>query len=106
MRSQGAIPFHLNNKFANVGSVASCSGVARLLEKTGHRVLHKSVAQPYFPIVVNKNLGAAQMQRIQRAVVRLGETEDGRAVLRSIGVQNVETSTEKRLCNLLAWPGG
>jgi hypothetical protein len=102
VREQGAIPFYRTNKLADVGGVASYSGVAKSLEKTGHRVLHKSVAQPYFPIVVNKNLRAAQMQSIQRAVVGLGETEDGRAVLRSIGVQNVETSTEKRLRDLLA----
>ncbi|MFT5933739.1 MAG: phosphonate transport system substrate-binding protein [Hydrogenophaga sp.] len=106
VREQGAIPFYLNNKLANVGGVASYSGVAKSLEKTGHRVLHKSVAQPYFPIVVNKNLSAAQVQSIQRTIVRLGGTEDGRAVLKSIGIQGFDTSSDKRLRDLLAWLGG
>ncbi|MFT7402562.1 MAG: phosphonate transport system substrate-binding protein, partial [Hydrogenophaga sp.] len=35
VREQGAIPFYLNNKLANVGGVASYSGVAKSLEKTG-----------------------------------------------------------------------
>lgn len=106
VREQGAIPFYLTNKFADVGGVASYSGVAKSLEKTGHRVLHKSVAQPYFPMVVNKDLSAAQVQSIQRAVVGLAETEEGRAVLKSIGIQGFDTSSEQRLRDLLAWLGG
>jgi phosphonate transport system substrate-binding protein len=103
VREQGAIPFYLTNKFGDVGGVASYSGVAKSLEKTGHRVLHRSVAQPYFPIVVNKTLSAAQVQTIQRTVVELNETEDGRAVLKNIGIQGFDTSSEKRLRDLLAW---
>jgi ABC-type phosphate/phosphonate transport system substrate-binding protein len=61
------------------------------------------VAQPYFPIVVNKDLSAAQVQNMQRAVVGLSETEDGRAVLKSIGIQGFDTGTEKRLRDLLTW---
>ena len=105
VREQGAIPFYLTNKFGDVGGVASYSGVAKSLEKTGHRVLHKSVAQPYFPIVVNQDLSAAQVQSMQRAVVGLSETEDGRAVLKNIGIQGFDTGSEKRLRDLLAWLG-
>jgi phosphonate transport system substrate-binding protein len=105
VREQGAVPFYLTNKFADVGGVASYSGVAKSLEKTGHRVLHKSVAQPYFPMVANKDLSAAQVQSMQRAVVGLSETEDGRAVLKNIGIQGFDTTTEKRLRDLLAWLG-
>ena len=105
VREQGAIPFYLDNKFGDVGGVASYSGVAKSLEKTGHRVLHKSVAQPYFPLVANKTLSAAQVQTIQRAVVALSETDDGRAVLKNVGIEGFDTSTEKRLRDLLSWLG-
>jgi ABC-type phosphate/phosphonate transport system substrate-binding protein len=44
VREQGAVLFHLTNKFGDVGGVASCSGVAKALEKTGYRVLKKSAA--------------------------------------------------------------
>jgi ABC-type phosphate/phosphonate transport system substrate-binding protein len=105
VREQGAIPFYLTNKFGDVGGVASYSGVAKSLEKTGHRVLHKSVAQPYFPLIVSKDLSAAQVQSIQRVVLSLSETENGRAVLKNIGIQGFDTGTEKRLQDLLAWLG-
>ncbi len=106
VREQGAIPFYLTNKFGDVGGVASYSGVAKSLEKTGHRVLHKSVAQPYFPLIVNKDMGASQVQSMQRAVVGMSETDDGRAALKQIGIQGFDTSSEKRLRDLLAWLGG
>ena len=105
VREQGAVPFYLTNKFGDVGGVASYSGVAKSLEKTGHRVLHTSVAQPYFPIVVNKELSPGQVQNMQRAVVGLNETEEGRAVLKNIGIQGFDTGTEKRLRDLLGWLG-
>jgi ABC-type phosphate/phosphonate transport system substrate-binding protein len=105
VREQGAVPFYLTNKFGDVGGVASYSGVAKALDQTGHRVLHTSVAQPYFPIVVNKALSASQVQSIQRAVMELSETEDGRAVLKNIGIQGFDTGSEKRLRALLAWLG-
>lgn len=105
VREQGAIPFYLSNKFGDVGAVASYSGVAKSLEKTGHRVLHKSVAQPYFPMVAHQDLSAAQVKSMQRAVTALTETEDGRAVLKSIGIQGFDTATEKRLRDLLDWLG-
>jgi ABC-type phosphate/phosphonate transport system substrate-binding protein len=106
VREQGAVPFHLTNKFGAVGGVASCSGVAQALEKWGHRVLHKSVPQPYFSIIVNKDLSAAQVQNMLRPMVGLDETEDGRPVLRNLDIQGIDTGTKQRLHDLLAWLGG
>ena len=103
VREQGAIPFYLTNKFGDVGGVASYSGVAQSLEKTGHRVLHKSVAQPYFPLVADKDLSSAQVQAVQRAMLTLGDTEEGRAVLNNVGIEGFDTSSEKRLRDLLTW---
>jgi hypothetical protein len=41
-----------------------------------------------------------------RPVVGLDKTEDGRAVLRNLDIQGVDTGTEKRLRDLLAWLSG
>jgi ABC-type phosphate/phosphonate transport system substrate-binding protein len=105
VREQGAVPFYLTNKFGDVGGVASYSGVARSLEKSGQRVLHQSVAQPYFPLVVNKAFAAPQIQAMQKAMQGLGETEEGQAVLKSIGIQGFDITSERRLRALLAWLG-
>jgi ABC-type phosphate/phosphonate transport system substrate-binding protein len=105
VREQGAVPFYLTNKFAEVGGVASYSGVAKSLEKSGHRVLHESVAQPYFPLVVNKDFSGTQILNMQKTLQGLGETEEGRAVLKNIGIQGFDTTTERQLRALLAWLG-
>lgn len=106
VREQGAVPFHLTNKFGAMGGVASYSGVTQALEKTGHRVLRKSGLKPCFPLIVNKDLSAAQVQNMLRPMVGLDETEDGRPVLRNLDIQGIDTGTEKRLHDLLAWLGG
>lgn len=105
VREQGAVPFYLTNKFGDVGGVASYSGVAKSLDKSGHRVLHQSVAQPYFPLVVNKSFSPTQIQAMQKATQGLGETEEGRAVLKNIGIQGFDTTSERRLRALLPWLG-
>lgn len=105
VREQGAVPFYLSNKFAEVGGVASYSGVAKSLDKTGQRVLHTSVSQPYFPLIVDREFTPAQIDAMQKALRTLPDTDAGREVLKSVGVQGFDTSTEKRLRELLAWLG-
>lgn len=105
VREQGAVPFYLSNKFADVGGVASYSGVAKSLEKSGHRVLHTSVSQPYFPLIVDREFTPAQIEAMQKALRALPDSEAGQAVLKSVGVQGFDTGTEKRLRDLLAWLG-
>lgn len=103
VKEQDAIPFYLANRFGDVGGVASYSGVARGLEKSGLRVLHQSRPQPYFPLVAKRTFTAAQLQAIQSALATLPDTADGQAVLKSMGTQGFDTSTEKRLRDLLEW---
>ena len=94
VQEQGAVPFYLTNKFGDVGGVASYSGVAKSIEKTGHRVLHTSVAQPYFPLIVKKSFTAAQIESMQTALRTLPDTEEGRGVLKSIGIDGFDTRSE------------
>lgn len=103
VKEQDAIPFYLSNRFGDVGGVASYSGVARGLDKSGLRVLHQSRPQPYFPLVAKRTFTAAQMQAIRRALATLPDTADGQAVLRSVGTQGFDTGTEQRLRDLLEW---
>ena len=105
VQEQGAVPFYLTNKFGDVGGVASYSGVAKSLDKTGHRVLHTSVAQPYFPLIVKKSFTAVQIESMQTALRTLPDTEEGRGVLKNIGIDGFDTRSEKRLRDLLPWLG-
>lgn len=105
VREQGAVPFYLDNNFADVGVVASYSGVAKALEKTGHRVIHTSVSQPYFPLVASRQFSGEQVQAMQKALAALPDSDAGRDVLQTIGVKGFDTSSGDRLRALPGWLG-
>ena len=105
VREQGAVAFYLDNKFADVGGVASYSGVAKKWEKDGNRVLHKSAPQPYFPLIAARHIPAAQLEAIRTHLSAMGETPADQAVLKTIGVEGFDTGSEKRLAQLLKWLG-
>jgi ABC-type phosphate/phosphonate transport system substrate-binding protein len=106
VREQAAVPFYMANGFADVGAVASYSGVAKRLDADGFRVLHASIKQPYFPLVASERVAPPQLRSIQAALSALPQTDDGKVVLKTIGVQGFDTTSGERLAKLLAWIGG
>jgi phosphonate transport system substrate-binding protein len=103
VREQAAVGFYLDNKFADVGGVASYSGIAKKWEKDGGRILHKSVAQPYFPLVAHKRIKPEQVKAIQDELLALPGSEAGKDVLKRIGVEQFDTTSEPRMRELLKW---
>ena len=103
VREQGAVAFYLEHNFGDVGGLASYSGVAKQWDKDGNAIVHKSVAQPYFPLIANKRVSDAQIAAIQKALRALPADEAGQAVLKSIGVKEFAVDTEPRLRDLLKW---
>lgn len=103
VREQAAVGFYLDNKFADVGGVASYSGIAKKWEKDGNRILHKSVAQPYFPLVAHKRIRPEQIKAIQAELLALPDSESGQEVLKRIGIQQFDTGSEARMRELLKW---
>lgn len=106
VREQGAVTFYLEQQFADVGGIASYSGVAKGLEKAKLRVLHRSVSQPYFPLVASPRLTAEQVRAVQAELTALPQTDAGRAVLRTVGIEAFDTASGPRLRALLAWLEG
>lgn len=105
VREQAAVTFYLDNKFADIGAIASYSGPAKVLDKSGHRVLHRSASQPYFPLVAGKRLSIEQVRAIQAELTALSQTDAGRDVLKAVGVQSFDTTSGDRLRALLGWLG-
>ncbi len=103
MREQGAVAFYLQNGFGDVGTVASYSGVAGKWEKDGHRVLHKSRAQPYFPLIAHRKFSDKQVGDLQAALAALPDSDGGKAVLSTIGIKGFDATTATRLQDLLQW---
>ena len=105
VREQEAVTFYVDNGFAKVGAIASYSGAARKWVKAGGTILHKSVTQPYFPLVAGKVFSSEQIGAMQKALLALPNSADGQAVLKSIGIQGFDTGTEAKLRQLLDWLG-
>ena len=105
VREQGAVTFYMENKFSDVGGLASYSGASKKWVKDGNRVLHQSVTQPYFPLIASKNLTEAQVAAVRKNVLALGESDAGQAVLKPVGIERFDGGGEKRLRELLNWSG-
>lgn len=103
VREQAAVPFYMSNNFADVGAIASYSGPAKKLDKDGFRVLHSSVAQPYFPLVAHGRFKPEQLKAIQRELESLPDKPGGPEFLKRIGIAGFDTDSEARMKELLAW---
>ena len=106
VREQEAVVFYINNGFGQVGGLASYSGAARKWLKEGGTVLHRSVPQPYSPLIASKALSAADIAAVQKAVLALPDSPEGQVVLKSIGMPGgFDTATEDKLRGLLKFLG-
>ncbi len=105
VREQAAVGFYLDNQFADVGAIASYSGLARKMDKDGFRLLHKSVAQPYFPLVASRKIRPEQIKLIQKELLALSSSPEGEDILRRIGIDGFDTGAQERMTELLKWLG-
>ena len=103
VREQSTIGSYLETNFADVGGVASYSGLAKDWQKAGHTVLHKSVAQPYFPLVAGKSVTPAQIQDVQKKLAEIEMVPTGPDILKSVGIAGFDTTGQQRLGELLTW---
>lgn len=105
VKEQAAVTFYLDNKFAEVGAIASYSSVGKNWEKSGNRILHKSVPQPYFPLVAYSKVKPEQIQEVQKVLLSLSSTSAGQEILKRIGVNEFDISAEAKMRELPKWLG-
>ncbi|MEQ1657229.1 MAG: PhnD/SsuA/transferrin family substrate-binding protein [Hylemonella sp.] len=103
VREQAAVTFYMDNKFADVGAIASYSGPAKKLDKDGFRILHSSVVQPYFPLVAHGKFKPEQLKAIQMSLASVPEKPGGPEILQRIGIAAFDTGAEERMKSLLDW---
>lgn len=102
-KEQGAVGWTIENRLSDVGGVASYSGVAKNWEKSGQRVLYKSIPQPYSPIIAGRRVSAEQIAKLKAALGDLDKTEEGKKVLSTLGIQGFSPESSERLLALLVW---
>lgn len=105
VKEQAAVTFYLDNKFADAGAIASYSSVGKNWEKNGNRILHKSVTQPYFPLVAYGKVRPDQIQEVQKVLLSLPSTPAGQEILKRIGVNEFDTGAEAKMRELPKWLG-
>jgi len=105
LREQDVVGYAVETGMIDAGGVASFSGVARNWEKKGGRILHRSVKQPYFPLIASANLPRTDVEKLRKALVQLSDTDSGKEVLQGLGVQGFATGDEQRLVKMLSWLG-
>lgn len=104
MREQGAVAWSLDGNLADVGGIASYSGAAKDWIRKGHRVLHESRPQPYFPLIASSAIKPPQAEKIRVALKEWSITDDGKAALKRLGFTGLDVSSDAApLLNLLKW---
>jgi ABC-type phosphate/phosphonate transport system substrate-binding protein len=105
MTDQAAIGWSMEGGFYDVGIVASFSGVGRTWEKNGGRVIARSQEVPNTPMIASSKVSEAQVQKLRAALVSLGSTEKGAAILKDIGVAGFKEASSQTLVELAQWLG-
>lgn len=104
VREQAAVPFYLTgNNFGDVGAIALYSGPTKKLDKKNLRVLHTSVAQPYFPLVAHAHFKPKQIRAMQKELEALDSKPIGAEIIKRIGITGFDTGSETRMKELLVW---
>jgi len=106
MRDQAAIGWSMENEFFEVGVINSISGVGRSWEKNGHRVIARSTEVPNMPMIASPQVSGLQLVAVRDALVALAGTDDGRAVLKKIGVATgFQDAYPQTFLDFLKWIG-
>ncbi|MCC7327518.1 MAG: phosphate/phosphite/phosphonate ABC transporter substrate-binding protein [Burkholderiales bacterium] len=98
-RYQDAVPFYIDNGFAQ-GGVTAARSVVKKWTDNGGKVLVNSKPVPIKQIIVSTKLPADEQQRIRDALLTLRDTKPGRDALDAVGYKgfvapnpDVESST-------------
>jgi ABC-type phosphate/phosphonate transport system substrate-binding protein len=103
-RYQDAVPFYLENNFAQVAITAANSVVKGWTEKGG-KVLLKSRPVPIKQFIVSTAMPAAEQQRIRDALIGLREAKGGSAALETVGYKGFIPPNHDVESAVIAWLG-
>lgn len=103
-RYQDAVPFYLENNFAQVAITAANAVVKGWTDKGG-KVLLKSRPVPIKQFIVSTAMPAAEQQRIRDALIGLREAKGGPAALETVGYKGFIPPNHDVESAVIAWLG-
>lgn len=105
MSSQEAVGYVIENHLADAGVVISYSKVAKDWPKAGHRFLAESKKLPYWSVIASPKLSAGKIAKVRDALTQLEAMEEGKKILKDIGVTGFVAGDQKAYLDMLAWVG-
>lgn len=103
-RYQDAVPFYIENGFAQAGVTAANSVVKSWTDKGG-KVLVKSRPVPIKQFIVSTKLPADDQQRIREALLTLRDSKPGRDALEAVGYRGFVAPNPELEAATIAWLG-
>jgi len=103
-RYQDAVPFYIENGFAQAGVTAANSVVKAWTDKGG-KVLVKSRPVPIKQFIVSTKLPADDQQRIRDALLTLRDSKPGRDALEAVGYRGFVAPNPELEAATIAWLG-
>lgn len=103
-RYQDAVPFYLDNGFAQAGATAANAVVKGWTDKGG-KVLARSRAVPIKQIIVSAKMPADERQKIRDALIGMRDAKGGREVLDAVGYRGFVAPDADVEAATIAWLG-
>lgn len=103
-RYQDAVPFYLENGFAQAGATAANAVVKAWTDKGG-KVMVRSRAVPIKQVIASTRLPADEQQKIRDALVNLRDAKGGREALDSVGYRGFAAPNPDVEAATMAWLG-
>ena len=103
-RYQDAVPFYLEDGFAQAGATAAKSVVKAWTDKGG-KVLAQSRPVPIKQIIVSSRMPAEEQGRIHEALITMTQSKAGQAALESVGYKEFVTPNRETESATIAWLG-
>jgi phosphonate transport system substrate-binding protein len=103
-RYQDAVPFYLENGFANAGATAANAVVKAWTDKGG-KVLTRSRPVPIKQIVVSTRMPEGEQQKIREALLGLRDSKPGRDALDAVGYKGFVAPNPEFESSTIVWLG-
>jgi ABC-type phosphate/phosphonate transport system substrate-binding protein len=103
-RYQDAVPFYIQNGFAQVGATAAKAVIKAWTDKGG-KVLAKSRAVPIKQFIVSTRLSAEEQAKIRDALLGMTHTKPGRDALETTGYKGFVAPDPEIESASIAWLG-
>jgi phosphonate transport system substrate-binding protein len=103
-RYQDAVPFYIENGFAQAGATAAKSVVKAWTDKGG-KVLVQSKAVPIKQVLVSSTMPADEQERIRAALLAMGQAKPGKDALDAIGYKGFVARNPEVEAATIAWLG-